>query len=112
MTCRTYLSGDGPVVTGPAGQRLNNSGVVADVWEIFFCEDRQVIADGDRKRGPLRWPRDRDAAGARSNFWGDVALFGFRDPVFRCIVPDRFVCHWQLPNNSLALAGLSQSRCV
>jgi len=46
MTCRTYLSGDGPVVTGPAGQRLNNSGVVADVWEIYFCEDRQVIADG------------------------------------------------------------------
>lgn len=24
------------VIMGPTGQRLNNSGVIADVWEMFF----------------------------------------------------------------------------
>jgi hypothetical protein len=67
------MAGDGPVVMGPAGQRLNNSGVVADVWEMFFCEDRQVIADGDRK-GPSMAPRSRRSGSEVKFFSGDVAL--------------------------------------
>jgi hypothetical protein len=72
------MAGDGPVIMGPAGQRLNNSGVVADVWEMVFCEDRQVIADGDRKGPVTLAPRSRRSGSEVNFFGGDVALLGFR----------------------------------